>query len=110
MIVLVRNQAEAAFLAPILDAAVQHYGDRAPSCLSAYRLVVIGEHSTALGVTPMAKSDTLGDRELMSYTEAANVLDCSTSTVGRRARAGHLDRKGRKITAVSVRRYLEANE
>lgn len=110
MIVLVRNQAEAAFLAPILDAAAQFYGDRAPSCLSAYRLVVICEHSTALGVTPIAKPVALSDRELMSYTEAADLLDCSTSTIGRRVRNGDLDRKGRKITTESVRRYLEANQ
>jgi hypothetical protein len=109
VIVLVRNQAEATFLAPILDAAAQHFGDRAPSCLSAYRLVVIGEHSTALGVTPIAKPDALSDRELMSYTEAASLLDCSTSTIGRRVRAGHLERKGRKVTTASVRRYLEMN-
>ncbi|MAT04922.1 MAG: hypothetical protein CL424_07755 [Acidimicrobiaceae bacterium] len=86
----------------LFASAVHRLGTDAPDVLRTVEFAAIRGHSGTLPATSLDVGASVVDRELMSYSQAAQFLGCSTRTITRRVRAGDLARVGRQVTAASV--------
>lgn len=86
---------------------VRHRGDdKVRRLLADCRFVFIGAHPSPTVARTLASAGDTMQSELMTRTDTARRLSCSTSTVDRLAAAGILDKRNGKITTASIDRYV----